>query len=362
MLETMTAPQKVLIVDDIPQNLEMLFEFLSRQGYQVLAAENGERALEIARDELPDLILLDVMMPGIDGFEACRRLKGDPLTAGLPVIFMTALTETEHKLQGFAAGGVDYITKPFSQQEVAARARTQISLYHLRRTLADRNAQLDLFAHAVAHDLKDPLNLVLNLARLVLRRNQAQLPPQDRDCLERLIRAASKSTDIVESLLMLAHTPPEGGFRDHVDMRYALERARHRLEQRIAESAASIEAPEVWPFAIGYPPWVEEIWVQYLDNALRHGGRPPRIELGFAPEGEEIRFWVRDNGAGLDDQARRQLFAPVNGGTSHTTTGAGVGLHIVTAVIDRLGGRVGVEPSASGTGSCFYFTLPAVKG
>ncbi len=133
----------ILIVDDTPANISVLLEALEQHGYKVLVARDGDSALEQAGYARPDLILLDVMMPGIDGFETCRRLKQADETQGIPVIFMTALAETEDKVRGFAAGGVDYVTKPFQQEEVMARVRTHLTLERLRHRLATANERLE---------------------------------------------------------------------------------------------------------------------------------------------------------------------------------------------------------------------------
>ncbi|MGB3405339.1 MAG: response regulator [Microcoleaceae cyanobacterium] len=132
----------ILIVDDTPQNLQVLFSYLETEGYKVLLAEDGESALQIARSQAPDLILLDILMPEIDGFETCRRLKAKPATREIPVIFLTALSETVNKLQGFKLGGVDYITKPIEQEEVLVRIQTQLNLQRMRQSLAQQNQEL----------------------------------------------------------------------------------------------------------------------------------------------------------------------------------------------------------------------------
>ena len=132
----------ILIVDDTPNNLQVLFSYLETEGYKVLLAEDGESALQIAQSQAPDLVLLDVLMPDIDGFETCRRLKAKTSTREIPVIFLTALSETVNKVQGFKLGGVDYITKPIEQEEVLARIQTHLNLQQMRRTLAAQNREL----------------------------------------------------------------------------------------------------------------------------------------------------------------------------------------------------------------------------
>jgi DNA-binding response OmpR family regulator len=137
-----TISQNILIVDDNPNNLEVLSETLTRAGFQIAVATDGESAIEQIQYHPPELILLDVMMPGIDGYQTCHRIKANPKTYDIPVVFMTALSDTEHKVKGFALGAVDYITKPFQREEVLARVRVQLQLRNLTRTLEDQNRML----------------------------------------------------------------------------------------------------------------------------------------------------------------------------------------------------------------------------
>ena len=143
MTESSAENGTLLIVDDMPDNVAVLFDHLSQSGFKVLVAESGESALPQARYAQPDLLLLDVMMPGIDGFEVCRRLKRHPETRDIPIIFMTALTETDDKVRAFTAGAVDYITKPFQHEEVLARVTTHLTLRRLQAELEAANAHLE---------------------------------------------------------------------------------------------------------------------------------------------------------------------------------------------------------------------------
>src|SRR5436190_9713477 len=149
--------ETILIVDDTPANLGVLVETLGAAGYQLMVAEDGKEALTQTAQTQPDLILLDVMMPGIDGFETCQRLKAQPHTRDIPVLFMTALNETADKVKAFAAGGVDYITKPIEHEEAIARVRTHLALRRLQRELQAEVALKDKFMRIASHDLRNPL-------------------------------------------------------------------------------------------------------------------------------------------------------------------------------------------------------------
>jgi two-component system, NtrC family, sensor kinase len=165
-------PQLILIVDDTPTNLEVLSEALTSVGLQVAVALDGESALEQIEYHQPALILLDVMMPGIDGFETCRRLKANPKIAQIPVIFMTALSETEHKVKGFNCGAVDYITKPFQQEEVLARVDVHLKIHILTQQLEAQNALLQTFNESLEQKVQERTE--------ALQQTQVQLIQQEK--------------------------------------------------------------------------------------------------------------------------------------------------------------------------------------
>jgi two-component system, NtrC family, sensor kinase len=153
----------ILVVDDNPANTKVLFDTLREAGHRVLVAKSGEVALERLQSATPDLILLDVMMPGIDGFETCRRLKADAVTQAIPVIFMTALADTEDKTQGFSLGAVDYITKPFQQEEVLARVHLHLQLYNLTQGLEQRVRDRTVELESILEQLRQSqLQLIQN--------------------------------------------------------------------------------------------------------------------------------------------------------------------------------------------------------
>src|SRR5687767_8187705 len=169
-----SSEKSIVVVDDTPENLHLLADMLSAQGYRIRLAPNGERALATVQKEKPDLILLDIIMPEMDGFDVCRHLKSDERFADIPVIFISALNEAFDKVTAFSIGAVDYITKPFQIEEVLARVQTHLSLEELRHSLKiqnqqlqDQNRELEAFAHTVAHDLKNPLSTILGAMDLV---------------------------------------------------------------------------------------------------------------------------------------------------------------------------------------------------
>ena len=372
MSDAPTEPElgDILIVDDLPANLRLLSQMLIKHGYKVRAVLNGARALEAAEAVPPDLILLDIMMPEIGGYEVCRRLKMNERTRDIPVLFISALGETEDKVKGFTVGGVDYITKPFQLEEVLARVQTHLALRNLqkslRREIAERDrliAELDAFAHTVAHDLKNPLNLVLAYAE-VLVGNGEDLPPETvKDSLHAIARTALKMNNIIEELMLLSGVRKTHVQMQPLDMAEIVLEARKRLAPFIQEHNAEISLPGAWPPALGHGPWVEEVWANYLSNAVKYGGRPPCVEVGTEAQSDgRVRFWVRDNGDGISSQDQARLFAPFERLSQVRIKGYGLGLSIVRRIVEKLGGQVGVESDGvPGHGSVFSFTLPGVS-
>jgi PAS domain S-box-containing protein len=259
-----------------------------------------------------------------------------------------------------------------AQQEIAERERAEEALRQQALELEARNAEMDAFAHTVAHDLKNPLGLIIGYAD-ILNRYYTTLQDEERErCLADVVRTAHKMNNIIEELLLLSEVRKAEVKMMPLDMAVLVAEAQQRLAYVIKTSQTEIIAPPVsaWPAAMGYGPWIEEVWVNYLSNAIKYGGQPPRIELGAAPlpnplplagEGEGggmVRFWVRDNGPGIAPEDQARLFAPFTRLDQIRAGGHGLGLSIVRRIVEKLGGQVGVE-SQVGSGSTFSFILLA---
>ena len=370
----------ILIVDDTQANLRLLSQMLADTGFKVRVANSGIRAIDATRANPPDLILLDIIMPEMDGFQTCQKLKAEAQTRDIPVIFISALDGTIDKLNSFRSGGVDYITKPFQFEEVLARVQTHLSLrslqqqlqsanYELERQLREmqvQNAELDAFAHTVAHDLKNPLSLIMGYAAL-LERSVEVASDEGRAYSSVILKTTHHANDIIESLLLLAGVRKQEVEKVSLDMADIVKTALATLEPQIIANEAKISLPDFWPASTGYRPWVEQIWTNYLSNALKYGGTPPVIQLGaeinqdVGPQGRksaQIKYWVADNGPGIPPEDQKRLFTPFTRIQKDRAYGHGLGLTIVQRIVEKLGGQVGMC-SEIGLGSTFFFTLPA---
>jgi PAS domain S-box-containing protein len=246
-------------------------------------------------------------------------------------------------------------------RDVTQRLQAEEALRRYAQELQSRNEELDAFAQTVAHDLKNPLGLIGGYAELLERDSKTLADPNLRESLEAIERNARKMENIIDELLLLSEARKIEVDLKPLDMAHIVGEARQRLAYMIEEHQTDIELPEAWPQVLGYAPWVEEIWVNYLSNALKYGGQPPKIQLGAdLPKDGMVRFWVRDNGRGLTVEEQARLFTPFERLNQARARGHGLGLSIVRRIVEKLGGVAGVE-STLGQGSLFSFTLPAAK-
>ena len=354
----------LLIVDDKPQNLRLVSDFLAEQGFELMLTRSGAQALQKIDLAMPDLVLLDVTMPKMDGFEVCRRLKSNPRTAALPVIFMTALDDTAHKVEGFRLGAVDYITKPIQREELLARIQHHLQLHALQKELlsksedlAQKNAELEAYAHTIAHSLKTPLAAASRFLEILQKYKSDGLNDDQRHLAQQATSALSMTGSAVDALLLLSTVSQRNVEVHELDMDSLVGQAMSQLADLRASSRARIKLPKSWPRAMGYGPWIGEVWLNLLSNALKYGGVPPDIEIGGAPNVGMVRFWVRDNGTTLSESQCNRVFIPFTRLQQDRAAGHGLGLATVQRIVSRLGGKVGANAGPQG-GNEFYFSLP----
>ncbi len=288
-----------------------------------------------------------------------RSILGVPLRIKKDVIGVLQVMDTE--VNRFNAADLTLLESLAAPAAIAIdNARLVEALRQRTFELQARNEDLDAYAHTVAHDLKGPLALVVGLAE-VLGEECATMPGEERRrYLHKMAQSGRKMNNIVDELLLLAGVRQMEVEMEPLDMASIVAEAQRRLAYVTEERQAEVISPETWPVALGYGPWVEEVWVNYLSNAIKYGGQPPRVELGAMVQADDtVCFWVRDNGSGFTPEEQARLFKPFTRFDQVRAKGHGLGLSIVRRIVEKLGGQVRGE-SEVGRGSVFSFTLPAM--
>lgn len=342
----------ILIVEDDEAVRRTLADMIELNGFQAVTASDGVAGFAAAKHSPPSLIITDVAMPGMTGFDLLEQIRHDETLRNIPVIVISAKVDRAATRQGMELGAADFITKPFTEDEVIRSIATRLE----KKELVD---ELDAFAHTVAHDLKSPLATLhgrLELASMMLGRvDESSM----RHHLAEATAAAKRLNDIIEELLVLAGVRRQAVAPAALDMAAVTAEAVDRLESLFKQHPATIRLPAGWPNAVGHAPWVAEVWVNFISNAAKYGGPAPVIVLGgeIDRDGATARFWVQDAGPGLDEAAQAQMFVPFTRVSTVRAKGHGLGLSIVRRIVEKLGGKVGVE-SRPGAGARFWFELP----
>lgn len=354
----------ILIVDDVSRNLQVVGSFLREAQYDVAAATSGRQALAIAEDVNPDLILLDIMMPDVDGYETCRRLKAAEKTREIPIIFLTAKTAEEDILRGFELGAVDYITKPFRRQELLERVRVHVELRRSRLELARLVRDKDRLFSIIAHDLRGPLGSFMSIADYVAE-NIDELDLNEIKPLFREMRQTTRNVySLLENLLewsriqlgTITYQPMAFGLSAVASVVESLVRAQLQQKQLTLEN---LIGEDVRVFADKQ--MISIVLRNLVSNAIKYTPRGGRISIEAEkdPAASSVTVHVRDTGVGMGEELRKALAvgSQVNSmpGTEREK-GTGLGMMLCREMIMRHGQALRIESSV-GEGSTFSFTL-----
>jgi signal transduction histidine kinase len=367
----MNQKATILVVDDSHVNLKVLIDYLTHANFRVLVATQGLTALQQAQRLPPDLILMDVMMPEMDGFETCRRLKALDETREVPVIFMTALSEINNKARAFEAGAVDYVTKPFQQEEVLMRINTHLTLQRqkkelrqLNEQLAELNAAKNRFFSIIAHDLKGAFTPLLSYSQLLIE--SVELDNfQDIKQVAYGLQSATRSTfKLLENLLSWARL--QSGMVELqprlLDLCGLVEETLQFLQTTAQQKEISLSHavdPEILAYAD--PNMVSTVLRNLISNALKFTYPGGSVAVSAHPHGDMVELVVADTGIGINSDYLTRLFridqSYRRAGTDNEK-GTGLGLILCKELIEKNGGRIWAE-SQENQGASLHFTLPA---
>lgn len=385
----------VLIIDDSMVNLALLKKTLQKHDFSVVLANNGEQGVMRARQYRPDLILLDVMMPGWDGYETCSHIKAEPELANIPILFLSALNDTENKVKALQVGAVDYVSKPFQREELLARVRTHVELSHLRKDLEhevacqteeirallaalhdsyEKTQQASIlktqFLRNISHEFRTPMNIILGMTDILLE--DTPLDDEQRHCAETIRDAGTQLMDMLCDMLNFTQQFGEEMQQESGDflvpdllesvLRVMYKRAENKDIELNTECTEMLNQVLYGNYA-----HIQEILTKLVDNAIKFtlvGEVVVRAQLMPLTETESsLRFEVEDTGIGIAPEKQEGLFdafSQVDGSSTRSYDGMGMGLAVAKLFTENLGGDIGLR-STPGEGSLFWFEVPIEK-
>jgi len=361
----------ILVVDDTPANLDVLVEMLGEQGFSARPVLSGALALQSARLQPPDLILLDINMPEMNGYEVCQRLKADATLKDIPVIFISALHDTMDKVLAFDAGAVDYITKPFQFEEVKARVQTHLRTYRMQKELEQQYAAIkkleelkDNLTHMIVHDMASPIQTIGLAVDLVLSSERGQ-SRENVDVLSRAADASRSLTEMVNSLLDISRMEA-GQMPLHpadTDLRYLAEEAVETtsLVAGAKHIRLAVQGPSV-PLRADTD-LIRRVFINLISNALKFTTQGGEVTVSVSASHDLARAEVHDTGIGIPEEYHERIFekfGQVNTGHPRHEHSSGLGLTFCRLVVGAHGGTIGVR-SRLGEGSTFWFVLPVTN-
>ncbi len=353
----------ILIVDDVAKNIQLVAKFLTKEGYNLYFAQNGEATLKQIEKISFDLILLDVMMPGMDGFDVCEKLKNKEKSKDIPVIFLTAKTDEDAIARGFACGGVDYVTKPFTPSELVARVKTHLQLRSREMELRDLNSTKDTLLSVISHDLKTPFFNIMSLGELLLKNFKTFSEDEIKDFIENIVQAARVSHNLLENLLnwtrvqtgKILFIPEPLNLEEiikynEVFIQPQADKKNIKCEYRIEDDLEVFADKNM----------LNTIIRNLITNAIKYSSRGGNVIVKAKKSKKKALVEVKDSGIGMPAESVKQLLSHDSFKTTPGTeqeTGSGFGLILTTEFVEKNEGKLFIE-STEGKGSTFSFTIP----
>lgn len=365
------AEFKLLVVNDVQTNVLLLKALLGKEGYGILVANNGQEALEVIRNENPDLILLDVMMPGMDGFEVAERLKSEEFRCEIPIIFLTALDDTQSIVNGFKLGVGDFISKPFRKEELMVRIKHQLSLVAARRIIEEKNEELrktiagrDKMYSVIAHDLRSPMaSMKMLLNTIMMSVEKDKIDPDIFDMLE----MSNKTSEEVFSLLdnLLKWTKSQLGKLTVIPQKLDISGLADGVVE-VMNSVAEVKHIKLIRtdhesfFVYVDIEMIKSILRNLISNAVKFSNPDSEIKVGIKAEDGKVIVSVTDSGKGIKKEDQHKLLKDSTHFTTYGTNseeGSGLGLLLCRDFARKNGGELWFE-SEENLGSVFSFSLP----
>jgi signal transduction histidine kinase len=352
----------ILIVDDQPINLKVAASVLG-EDYTLSIANNGKNALKLLEIGTPDLILLDVMMPEMDGFEVCKIIKENEKTKDIPVIFLTAKTDIRDIIKGFEYGAVDYITKPFHPTEVKVRVKNHLNLYHAKNEIAKINSEKDKFFSIIAHDLRSPLASISGLCDLLILMAESNNTDGLIEYAELIHQASKKSIDLLSNLMAwaLAQTGMMEFKPEPVRIGELLNENMLLYFEVASQKSITIKVSKSDDVELFIDKaMINTVLRNLINNAIKFTYENGEIDMTMELKNDLVEITVSDNGMGMKPELIQELFKldkKTGRPGTHGESSTGLGLLLCKEFIEIHGGQLWAD-SDLGKGSDFHFTIP----
>lgn len=363
----------VLVADDDPTMRMLIRESIEQANFTVIEVENGRAALDAFDGRRPDVVVMDVKMPEMDGFTACREIRQRPFGEHVPVLMVTGLDDLESINRAFEMGATDFVCKPINWAVLTHHVRyllrasraiqdlsaSQADLKQKAEQLARSNSELEKFAYVASHDLQEPLRMVSSYTQMLAKRYKDKLDGDAEEFIGYVLDGAARMRQLIQDLLTYSRVGTVSAPLAPTDVAAVLRTTLADLEVAIQSSGAQVTCDPL-PCVVANDGQIKQLLQNLIGNAIKfRGDRPPLIHVGAARQASDWLFSVRDNGIGIDPEFAERIFVMFQ--RLHTGAeypGTGIGLSICKKIVDRFGGRIWVEPEP-GQGSAFYFTIPA---
>lgn len=365
--------KKILVVDDIPKNIQVVANILKNEGYKINVATKGQTVFENIKVNRFDLILLDIMMPEMNGFEVCKRLKQDPEVSEIPIIFLTARSDIESITKGFELGGVDYITKPFNASELVARVKTHILVQEQKEELIRKNIQLQELTATkekiftiIGHDLKGAFSGIIGLGKMLRDYFSEHTKEENEEYIEMLTQTAESGFGLLQNLLQWARsqTGTISFQREKISISDVLFETIKLFQLNIQKKDLKLKIESVEEFYLfADKNMIITVIRNLLSNAIKFTPQNGNIIVHILEKGELIEIRIVDSGVGVGKDKIKKLF---NISSTFSTLGTegeqgtGIGLILCHEFVEKNDGKIWVE-SELGVGSTFIFQLPKWK-
>lgn len=345
----------ILIVDDNPQNLQVLGQFLKKNDFNVAAATDGQTALDMIANRKPDLILLDIMMPNMDGFETCKIIKQDPGTKDIPVIFLTAKIETEDIVKGFETGASDYVTKPFNTFELLARINTHLELKKSRDIIMKQTREQKELLHILCHDLVNPFNSIISISSIY---KSFKDPEKMDEMIFYLLQSANNGIEVIDLVREMRALEEKQLEITGCNLKTALNESMFMLNSKFSEKNINcelfIDDNEDYNVYAEKTSLINSVINNLLTNAIKFSYPDSKIIIRIQKESNNIILTIKDFGIGIPQRILDEIF-DISKSTNRTGTngerGTGFGMPLVKKFIKAYGGKLDISSIEKQEGS-----------